>query len=229
MSQQRGNILFLILLAVVLFAALTYAVTGSQREKVTNITKERAEAFASVLIQNASLMEQTMMRSMTVDGTKDFWFDMRGTYSQSSSGNSNCTIPSCKIYSSIGGPIPSIRIEDPFATGTDAQRKPSFERVKLLNVGTPSTDLIITYGYLKQELCEAINRLAGNTNANLVIGDSMGGNTAREYSGTLTAFDEGSTAALGDTPQTSWISGRHTFCYRNSTWGYTFVHALIVR
>lgn len=48
--DQRGNVLFLILLAVVLFAALNYAVTSSMSGGGKNASDERYRLLASQLI-----------------------------------------------------------------------------------------------------------------------------------------------------------------------------------
>ena len=68
-TRQRGNILFLILLAVVLFAALSYAVT-SQRDGGKNASGESAKSHASALLQYAALVENTVHRMVMVGGIK---------------------------------------------------------------------------------------------------------------------------------------------------------------
>ncbi len=60
--KQRGNILFLILLAVVLFAALSYAVTSSMRGGGKDGGSEGASVKAAQIIQYATLIETTFMR-----------------------------------------------------------------------------------------------------------------------------------------------------------------------
>ena len=78
MITQRGNILFLILLAVVLFAALSYAVTQGMRGGGKDAGPEKFKTLASQILQNVSLMENTMMRAMTVNGVPGYGFDLSG-------------------------------------------------------------------------------------------------------------------------------------------------------
>lgn len=59
---QRGNILFLILLAVVLFAALSYAVTSSMRGGGKDGGSESANLKAAQIIQYATLIEASWQR-----------------------------------------------------------------------------------------------------------------------------------------------------------------------
>lgn len=77
LSPQRGNILFLILLAVVLFAALSYAVTGSMGGSGKNASSENVELKASSLLQYGSLMEQTVKRLMLTNGCRDTWLSFQ--------------------------------------------------------------------------------------------------------------------------------------------------------
>lgn len=60
--SENGNVLFLIMIAVALFAALSYAVTSSTRTSPASVSKEQAQLIASDLMQYASLMTSGIMR-----------------------------------------------------------------------------------------------------------------------------------------------------------------------
>lgn len=62
MRNQRGNILFLILLAVILFAALSYAVTNATRGGGKSASAEKAQLDAAVTEQCISMVENSAMR-----------------------------------------------------------------------------------------------------------------------------------------------------------------------
>ena len=72
--QQRGNILFLILLAVVLFAALSYAVTSSTQGGGRNASAERMSLDASQIIGDVGRWRTAMARLKMVDGYKQVMF-----------------------------------------------------------------------------------------------------------------------------------------------------------
>ena len=57
-----GNVLFMILIAVVLFAALSYAVMQSDRGGVNNLDGETVKLRASYLLQYATSVENAIMR-----------------------------------------------------------------------------------------------------------------------------------------------------------------------
>lgn len=59
--SERGNILFMILIAVALFAALSYAVTSSSRGGSKGIGEERARLLASRIVQYGTSIEQAVI------------------------------------------------------------------------------------------------------------------------------------------------------------------------
>lgn len=67
--SQRGNILFLILLAVILFAALSYAVTSSMRGGGNNAAKESAQTEASHILNYFTQIDTAVQRMMMTGGS----------------------------------------------------------------------------------------------------------------------------------------------------------------
>ena len=65
--SQAGNVLFLILIAVALFAALSYAVTSSSRSGGGGVEKDKAKLVASQMVQWASSMEQGITRMKLIN------------------------------------------------------------------------------------------------------------------------------------------------------------------
>ena len=66
MKNSSGNVLFLVLIAVALFAALSYAVTQSSRSGGPNTVKETATINSSVLSQYTASLRAALQR-MTTD------------------------------------------------------------------------------------------------------------------------------------------------------------------
>ncbi|MAM34830.1 MAG: hypothetical protein CMH28_07125 [Micavibrio sp.] len=90
--SERGNVLFLILIAVVLFAALSYAVTRSTQSS-GNINEEEASLAASQITQYATLINQSVIRLKAISGCSDtdisFHYDSNGNGTLETDGSDN--------------------------------------------------------------------------------------------------------------------------------------------
>lgn len=63
--SERGNVLFLILIAVALFAALSYAVTKSTQGSSKNTNEEEISIDVARVLQDCATLRQSTMRFMT--------------------------------------------------------------------------------------------------------------------------------------------------------------------
>lgn len=104
--KQSGNVLFLILIAVALFAALSYAVTKSTSGSGTNVSKEKASLSAGVNDNCTASVEMAIMRVKQINGcdTAQISYELPG------GGNANPSAPSSKkchlFHPSGGGTVP---------------------------------------------------------------------------------------------------------------------------
>lgn len=108
-SQQHeaGNVLFLVLIAVVLFAALSFAVTMSSRSGSSDLDAEMSQIGTSRLSQNSLDLERAVIRlriSMQIaDETISFDNPILTGYD-----NPACTIDACKVFRPDGGQAPYV-------------------------------------------------------------------------------------------------------------------------
>lgn len=70
-NKQSGNILFLILIAVALFAALSYAVTQSNRGGGSNAQAEKDQINTAQYLQWASNIKYAITRMKLINGCED--------------------------------------------------------------------------------------------------------------------------------------------------------------
>lgn len=176
--NARGNILFLILLAIILFAALTYAVSSNMNVKEDQrISTEKAQTIASQIIQYTSLVENTVNRLKLVNGCSDTQLSFQNS---GVSGYANGSAPdNCKVFDPAGGgvawqtPDPSwfISPADAAALATAGNaygvyQIPSTQCVQGMGTGTcdgtaATKDLVIGLKYLNKKICDAINAKLG--------------------------------------------------------------------
>jgi hypothetical protein len=243
MRSQRGNILFLILLAVVLFAALAYAVTSSMRGGGKNAGAENVQAAVAGMIQFMTDVETFITRARMIDNVKDedFTFQVNATsnnpqnYQLSVGGsncwiyNANCTRSACRVFKPWNPDgIAAQAFEkyvDPNSGGSSQGKAGHFDvkQVIIPNIGTNAPELVAMIGGLKAEICNEINRQQGlitNYTNNTAIEDI--GETAATSRPDVLASTCGGNAVLNSTrvfgDEAMQFAGRRTFCapYINS-------------
>lgn len=125
---QRGNILFLILLAVVLFAALSYAVTQSMRGGGKDASNENVQAGAAAISQYVALLRSEVQRLMLTNDCKPANLDWRNAqyvrYNGTTIDSLGIAPPSpkagCAVFSAQGGPVTAQTFEKYIDVKADA-------------------------------------------------------------------------------------------------------------
>jgi len=105
MKRQSGNALFLILIAVALFAALSYAVTNSSRDG-SGIDRENAEIAASQIMQTMANVKTAVDR-LVLSGCQKVQISFEGVELPSNASDPHTNTPtdgSCKVSQYTGTP-----------------------------------------------------------------------------------------------------------------------------
>ena len=207
-KAQRGNILFLILLAVVLFAALSYAVTSSTQGGGKSGSSESMAALAASWIQQTALLESAIARLKMVGDCTDaqIQFSDVQTYANTFSPVDK----HCHVFDKAGGGLEWLYIPEEIKNA--ASPWVLYQGVgKVKNVGTDDYDLVMV-ARVNQPFCDAVNKGLGLDIAN---------NREMMESGVKTPFngyygvDAGNTQYnLGDeTAQYALPSGLREACF----------------
>lgn len=104
---ERGNVLFLILIAVVLFAGLSYAVTQSSRGGGST-NKETSKINAALVIQYGTILKNAVNRVSLINGcsTEELNFDgLDGTNLLPGTNPNSPADGSCHIFDINGGNV----------------------------------------------------------------------------------------------------------------------------
>lgn len=182
--HEHGNALFLILIAVALFAALSYAVTRSGRD-TGNINKETNLIDGAQRIQYAASIEQAVNHLKVIGNCSDEQIDFSGNNGTSASINgtpytyTNAASPadgSCNVFSANGGNvIPKNFSAISGGLGTAVACGGCLPATSWLvtatrvvgngtDVGAAGTDLLIWLGRPTREQCLNVNTTLGITN-----------------------------------------------------------------
>jgi len=162
--NQSGNVLFYILIAVALMAALSYAVTQSGRGSASSLTKGKASIYASEIIEYGNILSQSVSQVM-LRGYKNteisFENDVVSGYE-----NANCMENGCKIFNINGGGLTFLKSPEYANDGTDWV----FTVNRVINIGTQigggetsDLDLVMVLQNINKTVCEQINKKLHNT------------------------------------------------------------------
>lgn len=182
MRHERGNILFLILLAVVLFAALSYAVTQSTQGGGKNASNEKDDARAAELLNYFSSLDVGVQRMLLTGGVKDyqlsFYYQTPHKYVYGGTDNQNCTSTACHVFDPAGGGVIGKDLDN-YTRGQLTEPERIFY-TSVPGAGTSLPDIVIGVSGVTPGICRAINRTIGVNDIIYTIN-----NTAIEVSGTM--------------------------------------------
>lgn len=175
--STRGNILFLILLAVILFAGLTYAITSSQRGGGNDASGEKMDLAVSDIVNFFAQVDgavQRMRLSGNIDPTTldfevgtNFDADGTNTFSSVNSLNATCTSDACEVFDPAGGgasprqfarysPSLIVNIAGASQVAGNIYARP----INWPGAATALNDIALVINHMPIALCAAINEKA---------------------------------------------------------------------
>ncbi len=242
---QRGNILFLILLAIILLVALSLAIT-SQRDGGKSVSDEKAQSLAAQTLQYLTLVENTVNR-MILTGVAVENLDFRdpnGTSQVQTGTNTGCASPSCQVFNKNGGGLNAMALSPQAADTTrnasnfnaEGGARGDVLLVSIKGVGTTLSDIAFFYRAVDPNVCRQINIVMGiNTATDALPVDGLGVNNSgggasdfSAYEGAMNPIPVLTADVLGDYDPR--LIGKRTLCvYRSASNGYYLYHVLVAR
>ncbi len=161
-NNNRGNALFLILIAVALFAALSYAITQSGRGG-GNVSKETAQLNVSQVAQQMGSYRDAIQRMKLINGCSDTQISFASSdWGHTAYNNSNSpTDETCHLFSNAGGGFTVAQLPDVLGTDIIFQGTAYVENVGTTVYGpdTDSTELLMIIYNVSYDHCLAFNQL----------------------------------------------------------------------
>jgi hypothetical protein len=165
---QEGNVLFLILIAVALFAALSYAVSTSMRSGGGNINSEVMSADIATMIQYTGALRQAVQRMIVSNDCSDETINVSSPNWANSGNYNNIKAPtdgSCDLFSPKGGNM--IWQRPPQSSQAIGGIEYNIDGgVGVIDVGLndcAKTELM-AYTYVSRDMCLMINKKLGISN-----------------------------------------------------------------
>lgn len=221
MKTESGSIIVFILIAIVVFAALSFAVSQSMRGGGSNMDSERLRLSATEILQYADSLKQAVQK-VKIEGVDDAELSFANTTIAGYT-NAACTTAACKIFDAGGGGA-NIAAPDQAWLDLTLAGPPArigqwyFTTACVVGVGEGTAgcdtdtiddeELLAVLPYVQKNICIEINSRLGvpNPAGNPPVdaGDSF--QTAAPFTGTFT-----------ETEEIDLSSGYPSACFKSTT------------
>lgn len=243
-QSEKGNILFLILLAVILFAALSYAVTQSLRGGGTDASNERNLVKGAQITQYPVGVRAAILR-MIIDGDSVTLLNFDAPSVFANVGYDATDQSRGVFHPNGGGAVFSLVPSEALATASSTTRWIFTRNFGIPNIGVAGStstdtgkDLVAMVNCMDGALCSKINSEIG---LNGTLGSSAAATTQNVpeiTSVTLTGnisqlveeYTYSQTATANFVDGTNTISNQPYACVQNGDGGsYVYYHVLVER
>lgn len=221
--SERGSVIFYILIAIILFAALSYTVAQMMRSGDPSvISRESAKTYASEILTYSNTLRRAV-RAMEIDGYDDTDISFENN-SVSGYTNANCTDNDCEVFSPTGG---AIRWTGPNEQATDGTDWRFISDYAVSDVGGADSELLAVLKGVNKLVCIQINEMKDITNPsnNPPVADAFSAIT--KFTG---SYDDSSGNIIGDNGDEVNFAGQRAACFEGPVAGtYYFYQVLIAR
>lgn len=167
-NSEKGNVLFLILIAVALFAALSYAVTQSTRSGGGDTKRETSLISGAQITQYPASIKTAIIRMSISKGVTDsnLWFNIPsgGNYTGNvASGDIGSTYNQDNfVFHASGGGATYQKAPEGVLLGGNNSRDWYFNaNFNVQDVGTSQAEVVAYLPYIEQNVCSSINEQLG--------------------------------------------------------------------
>lgn len=226
-SSLRGNVLFLILIAVALFAALSYAVTSSSKGGGSGIDKDKMKIEAAKVVQYSASMEQAITRMMLINQCADTQISFENPIVGGYVNGSAPADKRCHVFDPAGGGL-AWQEGDSFTNRSDLFSGNFWGAdwwiwggQSIQDLGTSASDLILMLR-VDADFCRILNERQS------VSGIPMDADIS---AGTFTGAYTGPSRVILDEAQGADLRGHHFGCFDEVSIpdAYFYYHVLIAR
>ena len=244
-AGESGNVLFLILIAVALFAALSYAVTQSSRSGGGDANAEKSIVSGAEITQYPAGVRTSVVRMMisTNKTADELYFDPPAAFSGNSPVIVAADYPDTVFYPTGGGATYQSAPSDVMNTAAGATNKDGTWYFNALfqipNIGTTSAsdnsgnDLIAFLPDVKQSVCQKIDDSLGLPSIPVLSAAATSASLYKSQVKDTADATHDTTFPANNSAGESFaneISGQPFGCFENASGGiYVYYHTLLER
>lgn len=241
-QDERGNVLFLILIAVALFAALSYAVTQSTRSGSGDANSETSLIDSAQVTQYPAGVRTSVVRMVIGNTSVDqLLFDVPSSMSGTSADVTDPNELSREVfYPTGGGAVYEAAPKSVLAAGSEGRwvftSQYKVDGIGITDNTTASNEIIAFLPGVTQGICKKLNDQLGITVTGSPADGIVANSTGPTYT-TLVAPAVQMAAGMGGTPGIAVPVGTITGdlisqpfgCYNDGTGKYIFYSVLVER
>ncbi|MFH1158860.1 MAG: hypothetical protein V1721_08320 [Pseudomonadota bacterium] len=223
----RGNAVFLILIVILLFAALSFAITQNWRGIDATATEEQARLTAAELIQYGIGLRPVIDRMMLLDGVSDTNTSGAGILFSAAGADAAYGVPGAQAATElfhVGGGKARYQLPPPDACVSSCAYEFSGQYT-VTGVGTNGNpELVMLVIDVTLAVCEKANDLLNTGWSTIPAGGDL---TLTRFSGS----NYGGGSAITLTGGSSEFVNKKAFCYRETggTQRYIYLHVVRAR
>lgn len=226
---EAGNVLFLILIAVALFAALSYAVTQSTRSSGDASSETNLISSASITQYPSAIRTATVRMIINGITPTELLFDPPSSF-----GSMTTQQLARDVFHPTGGQATFQQAPADIMASNSLGTWYFNAHFEVLNLGTTSAanadgnEIVAFLPGIKQAICSKLNDEAGIGTTVPVATVSISANYMQEMN---TAYSvPASETILGTVASTASLAGQPFGCFRNTAGGdYVYYHVLVER
>lgn len=162
-TNERGSIIVWILIMVALLGALYYTFSSGFRSGEANLSKERANLYATEILDYAQSIKQAV-QTLQINGCSDTEISFENNVGSIDFTNPNSPADeSCHIFKPNGAALTFIDPQEEWLDSSFEGSSPSYSTwtfatsPQIEGVGTNEADLRISINFLKEDICLKLN------------------------------------------------------------------------
>lgn len=224
-ESESGNVIFIIFIAIALFAGLSYAVTQGNRTGTDTMDRSAARIHINEMKAYGAQIQKAIARLKTMKGctTEQISFE-HPDYSSDYENTNAPTDERCHVFSQSGGKVPFLappldaRVAESMINNRDWNSDTLYIFLgnnAVLNKGSGDSDILLSVSFIKESVCAEANR-----NQDI---------TAYTRSLAFNGYNHASTTSLtlGDTADDADLAGKDYGCALDDIRdGYHFFYVL---